>query len=122
MTQTHDPRPSAVIGRLNEAFARHHPQLLDGLLAPDCVLHTTGPAPAGGQVIGQADCQDYWGELIDNTDLQFLVEDETEAADVLVQRWRCVAADGSLIQRGLNVFTVTDGLISSADGYLKAGE
>lgn len=114
--------PSQVIARFSETFARHDPTDLRALLAPDCVLHTTGPAPAGAQVRGREACGRYWGELISDRAVRFLVEDEVAAGDVVVQQWRVLDAGGSLLQRGINVFTVVDGLISSADGYLKAGE
>ncbi len=35
--------------RFGRAFAEHDATLLDGLLADDCVLENTGPAPHGAR-------------------------------------------------------------------------
>lgn len=121
MNNSTDIAPTAVIARLTTAFERHDAALLDDLLTEDCVLHTTGPAPSGGQVIGRAACRKHWGALVADESIRFVPEDEFDAGRTIVQQWRCVDQHDELLQRGVNIFTVRDGLISSAHGYVKAG-
>ncbi len=112
--------PTAIIARLTTAFDRHDAALLDDLLAEDCVLHTIAPAPSGGQVVGRAACRLHWGALIADESIRWVLEDQFDTNRTVVQRWRCVDPNDELVQRGVNIFTVHDGLISSAHGYVKA--
>lgn len=121
MSSSHGAAPTTIIDRITTAFHRHDAPLLDDLLAEDCVLHTIGPAPSGGQVTGRAAVRKHWGALIADESLRFVVEDEFDAGRTIVQQWRCVDERDTLLQRGVNIFTVQDGLITSAHGYVKAG-
>jgi len=38
-----------IMRRFNEVFQRHDPAALEGLVAPDCVIENTHPAPDGGR-------------------------------------------------------------------------
>jgi ketosteroid isomerase-like protein len=120
MNDSTGPAPTAIIARLTTAFDRHDAALLEDLLAEECVLHTVGPAPTGGQVTGRAACRKHWAAVIENESIRFIVEDEFSADATVVQQWRCVDQHEELIQRGVNIYTVHDGLISSAHGYVKA--
>ncbi len=43
---------SEVIEQFNNAFQRHDPLLLEGLIAEHCVLENTTPAPDGARHVG----------------------------------------------------------------------
>lgn len=122
MTDTLHSSPHTIVRRLNSAFNRHDPRPLQDLLADDCVLYTTGPAPLGGEVRGGPACRAHWGALIGNDSIRFDIEDEITVGDTVVQRWRCIDASGTVVQRGVNIFTVSSGLVTSAHGYVKAGQ
>ncbi len=121
MPNTLPSSPTSVVHRLSNAFDRHDPRLLQDLLADDCVLYTTNPAPLGGEVRGGLNCRAHWGALMAEESIRFDIEDEIADGETVVQRWRCTDASGTVVQRGVNIFTVSDGLITSAHGYVKAG-
>lgn len=114
---------ASVVARLITMFRAHNPTGLGDLLAEDCVLYTTGPAPAGGTVAGAGACEAHWTRIILNTVGTFEVEEEYLAGGSVIQQWRFVdTASGELLQRGVNLFRVKDGRIYEAHGYVKAGE
>lgn len=110
----------AVIERFGEAFSRHEPALLEGLLAEDCVLENSGPAPLGERYEGRAACLAFWSGLAANRQLEFQVEEFWVAGDRAVRRWllRWGPAEGDRI-RGVNVMRVRDGHVVEAFGYVK---
>jgi ketosteroid isomerase-like protein len=126
MTNSIGTVPAAGNARLTADFDRHGAAFLDDLLAQDCVLHTTGPAPSGGPMIGCEACRKHWGALIAEESVQFVLENEfdmgrTVGRRTVVQQWRSLDQHDELMQRGVNIFTVHGGLISSAHGCVKAG-
>ena len=46
-----EARTVEIMGRINDAFLRHQPALLDDLIALDCELKNTTPAPDGARHI-----------------------------------------------------------------------
>ena len=52
----HDPSTTAVIDQFNRAFVEHRADLLDDLIAADCVMESVNPAPDGERYEGAAAC------------------------------------------------------------------
>ena len=61
------------------------------------------------------------GHGVEDESIRFVLEDEFSTGSTVVQQWRCVGRHEELMQRGVNIYTVHDGLISSVHGYVKAG-
>jgi hypothetical protein len=110
-----------VIDRYNEAFRVHDPSMLDGLIAPECVIEDTGPAPDGARLEGGDACLKRWSDLSGDPSLQFTPENveihEDLAVIQWVLRWGSDAADHV---RGVNLMRVRGGQIVEARGYTKA--
>jgi hypothetical protein len=58
-----DEKTLQIINQFDAAFQTHDPSLLEGLLAEDCVLENSGPAPDGSRHVGRAACQDFWSGI-----------------------------------------------------------
>lgn len=111
-----------VLHRFNEAFLRHDPGQLSGIIADDCVLENTGPAPDGSRHVGRGECLAFWTGVASQQQLVF----ETEAIDVTgelgIIRWRLRWGSGSDESvRGVNLMRVRAGQIVEALGYVKGG-
>ena len=110
-----------VIEQYNEAFRLHDPELLDGLLAADCVIQDTGPIPDGARHVGRDACQRRWAGLAIDPALEFTPEDVEIHADLAVIQWRLRWGEGPQDHvRGVNLMRVTNGEITEARGYVKA--
>ena len=115
------PTVEAVMTQFGDAFREHDPRLLDGLLAEDCILENTGPAPEGSRHVGRAECLAFWSEIARNEELVFETEEMWIADDRAVRRWRLRYGPGEQdYTRGVNLMRVRDGLIVEAMGYAKA--
>jgi hypothetical protein len=56
-------RTEAILQRFNEVFLTHDPAPLQDLVAEDCVIENTGPAPDGSRHEGKAACIALWTEI-----------------------------------------------------------
>jgi ketosteroid isomerase-like protein len=109
-----------VIRRFNDAFARHDAALLEELIAPDCIIENSTPAPNGARLEGKKACLELWGRLATSPGMQFDVEEVFVAGERAIIRWRLRWGEGeSQSVRGVNVMRVRDGLIVEALGYSK---
>jgi ketosteroid isomerase-like protein len=110
-----------VLNRYNEAFRRHDPTLLDDLIAEDCVIEDTSPAPDGVRREGRRACLARWRELAENSGLEFTPEAAEIHGDLAVQPWVLRWGDGENDRvRGVNLIRIRDGRIVEARGYVKA--
>lgn len=110
----------AVMNRFGDAFAKHDPSLLDGLLAEDCVLENSGPAPQGSRHVGHDECLAFWSAIAANQQLDFEIEDMWIAGDRAVRRWLLRwGPDEQDYVRGVNLMRIRDGLIVEGMGYVK---
>ncbi len=66
---------AAVIRRFNDAFQLHDPSLLDDLIAPDCVLENSTPAPNGSRHVGREACLALWKGIVTTPGTRFDLED-----------------------------------------------
>ncbi len=109
-----------VIRRFNDVFQRHDPSELPALIAEDCVIENTTPAPNGGRLVGRDACVANWRHLATAPGTYFEFEDLFVAGDRAVIRWRYCFGEGEAdSMRGVNLMRVRDGLIVEAMGYVK---
>lgn len=110
-----------VLDRYNDAFRQHDPALLADLIAADCVIEDTGPAPDGVRREGGQACLARWSELAGNRALRFTPEAAEIHGDLAVQPWLLHWGDGEQDRvRGVNLIRIRDGRIVEARGYVKA--
>jgi hypothetical protein len=109
--------PDAVVGRFNDAWNDHDLDAALALTSADCVFESTSPAPDGERCVGRAAIRAAWQPIFDDTASRFAVEDSFTAGSRVVQRWRYDWASGHV--RGVDVFTVRDGLVTEKLAYVK---
>lgn len=111
---------SEVIRKFHEAFDRHDPEAMEDLVADDCVIENTNPAPDGARLVGKADCLANWQNIARSTGW-FVREEVFVIGERVVIRWRYCWGEGDAQSvRGLNLMRVRDGRIVEAMGYVKA--
>jgi ketosteroid isomerase-like protein len=111
---------SELMRRFNDAFRFHDPAALLELVAADCVIENTQPAPNGSRHVGRDACLAVWQGLATATGTQFSLEEVFVAGERAVIRWRYRFGEGeSGSIRGVNVMRVRAGQIVEALGYVK---
>lgn len=109
-----------VIRKFHEAFDRHDPGAMENLVADDCVIENTNPAPNGAHLVGKAACLANWQGLATSAGTWFVREEVFVVGERVVIRWRyCWGEDDAQSIRGLNLMRVSDGRIVEAMGYVK---
>lgn len=117
---THTPDIKTVIDRFNEAFQSHRAEMLNELVADDCVLENTVPAPDGDRHVGREACLALWQAIASDSNGRFDVEEVRLLADHALIFWRYRWGDAPIDSvRGVNVMRVKDGQIVEARGYVK---
>jgi hypothetical protein len=112
---------SEVIRRFNDVFQRHDPAALPELVAKNCVIENTQPAPNGSRHVGQDACVALWREIATTPGTHFDLEDVFVATDRAIIRWRFWWGEGeSNSVRGVNLMRVSGGRIVEAMGYVKS--
>jgi ketosteroid isomerase-like protein len=115
-----DQTTSEVIRRYNDAFQRHDPALLSALIAEDCVIENSTPAPNGSRHVGKKACLELWSRIATLPGTHFDLEEVFVAGERAIIRWRLRWGEGeSNSVRGVNVMRVRDGRIVEAFGYSK---
>lgn len=115
-----EARTAELMQRFNDAFLCHEPALLDDLIAPDCTLENTTPAPDGARHEGRAACLAVWHAIAANRDAWFEPECTVVCGERAMIRWRYRWGSGDAESlRGVNLMQVRDGLIVEALGYVK---
>jgi hypothetical protein len=107
---------TAIIDQFNAAFLERAPEKLVDLIAADCVMEGTGPAPDGNVWTGYDECLAGWQGLASDPTIQFEVEHVDIDGDRAVIRWRVTGAQD---YRGVNLMRVRHGKIIEALGYGK---
>ena len=105
-----------VIDQFNAAFRDRAPEKLVDIIADDCVMEGTGPAPDGNVWRGYAECLAGWQGLATDETMRFETEHVDVHGDRAVVRWR---VSGAQDYRGVNLMQVRDGKIAEALGYGK---
>jgi ketosteroid isomerase-like protein len=106
-----------VVEAFGAAWADHDLDTVLALTTDDCVFDSTGPAPDGVRHVGRTAVRSAWQPIFDDVDAVFEAEETFAAADRVVQRWRYSWADGHV--RGVDLFTVRDGLVAEKLSYVK---
>ncbi len=107
----------AAVERFNEAFGAQDLDAIMATMTPDCVFEDTSP-PEGGRHVGTDAVRAAWAALFTGSpDGVFSTEETIEAGDRVVVRWRYDWGSGHV--RGVDVFTVQDGLVAEKLAYVK---
>ena len=110
----------AILQRFNQVFLSHDPAALPELVADDCVIENTQPAPDGSRHEGKAACVAVWTQIATAQGVHFEPEGIIARGDRGEIRWRLVwGADRASSVRGVNLMRVRDGRIVEAQGYVK---
>ncbi|MFG2820572.1 nuclear transport factor 2 family protein [Kitasatospora sp. NPDC048365] len=116
------PRTTAdVIDRFNLAFVRHDPDLLDDLVAEDCVMESVSPAPDGSRTTGRAECLAFWRTLAADRTTRFEPGEVVLMGERATIRWRYHFGDREHVS-GVNLMRIADGRIVEALGFTKTGD
>lgn len=111
---------SELMRRFNDAFRFHDPAAFLDLIAADCVIENTQPAPNGSRHVGRDACLAVWQGLASAEGTQFNLEEVFVAGERAIIRWRYRFGEGESDSiRGVNVMRVRDGQIVEALGYVK---
>jgi ketosteroid isomerase-like protein len=109
-----------IMRRFNDVFQRHDPTALEALVAEDCVIENTHPAPDGARLVGGAACIENWRRIATAPGTRFDLEDTIAFGDRAIILWRCYWGENEAEQvRGVNLMRVSDGRIVEAKGYVK---
>ena len=110
----------AILQRFNHVFLSHDPAALPDLVADDCVIENTQPAPDGSRHEGKDACVTVWTRIATTPGVHFEPESIIARGDRGEIRWRLVwGADHASSVRGVNLMLVRDGRIVEAQGYVK---
>jgi ketosteroid isomerase-like protein len=107
---------ATIIDQFNAAFRGRAPEKLVDIIAEDCVMEGTGPAPDGDVWKGYDECLAGWQALATEPSIRFEVEHVDVDGDRSVIRWRIIGAEN---YRGVNLMRVRDGKIVEALAYGK---
>src|SRR6188474_1159921 len=113
---------SAILERFNQVFLTHDPTARAELVAEDCVVENTHPAPDGARHEGREACIALWTGIATMPDAYFETESIIARGDRGEIRWRLVwGGEHAGAVRGVNLMRVRDGRIVEAQGYVKSG-
>lgn len=112
----------AAIVSFNLAFNQHDADGLATLLTEDTVFEDSSPAPDGKRIEGKAAVAEFWRDWFAcNPDAHFESEEVIVSGDRAVVRWvyRKTKNGQPWHLRGVDIFTVRDGLVSANLAYVK---
>jgi len=117
----HNPATTdEVMRRFNDVFQLHDPSALNELVAEDCVIENTQPAPNGSRHVGRDACIALWTGIATAPGTHFDLENVIVTGDRAIILWRFCWGEGDANSvRGVNLMQVRDGLIVEAKGYVK---
>ena len=111
---------SDVIRRFNEVFQQHDPAALPDLIAADCVIENSNPAPNGSRHVGREACVALWRRIATTAGTHFELEEVVVTGERATIRWRLRwGEEESQSVRGVNLMRVQNGQIVEALGYVK---
>jgi len=115
-------RTAEVLTRFDNVFHDRDPEALHELVADDCIIENTQPAPDGSRHEGKAACIELWTRIATNPGIRFENECVIARGDRGEIRWRLRWGPGRGDSvRGVNLMRVRDGKIVEALGYVKGG-
>ena len=80
----------AILQRFNHVFLSHDPAALRDLIADDCILENTQPAPDGSRHEGKDACIALWTQIATTEGIHFEPESIIARGDRGEIRWRMV--------------------------------
>lgn len=105
------------VDRFNTAFDAKDVDAIMAAMTPDCVFEDTAP-PDGVRHVGADAVRRAWIALFAaSPDGVFTAEETVVAGDRVVVAWRYEFGDGHV--RGVDLFTVRDGLVAEKQAYVK---
>lgn len=105
------------VARFSAAFDAQDVDAIMAAMTSDCVFEDTTP-PDGGRHSGVEAVRRAWSALFAaSPDGVFTAEEVIPAGDRVVVRWRYDFATGHV--RGVDLFTVRDGLVAEKLAYVK---
>jgi taurine dehydrogenase small subunit len=111
------PTATDAVTRFQRAFAAQDVDAVMAAMTPDCAFEDTSP-PDGRRHRGQAAVRAAWTALFSGApDGVFTDEERIDAGDRVIVRWRYTFPGGHV--RGVDVFTVRDGLVAEKLAYVK---
>jgi ketosteroid isomerase-like protein len=111
----------AVMRQFHDAFDRHDPAALVELVADDCIIENTTPAPNGSLHVGKQACLAVWQGLAAAAGTGFSREEVSVAGERAIVRWRYRWGDEeNQSVRGVNLMRVHNGRVVEAMGYVKS--
>jgi hypothetical protein len=111
---THDP--TGVVLAFGEACNAHDLDTALSLCAPDIVFEGTTP-PDGERLVGHEGLRRVWKPIFDNPSTHVEIEDTITAGDRVVQQ--CLYSWGDGHVRAVDLYRVTNGMISEKFSYVK---
>ena len=122
-TVPHKSDPVSVVRRFNDALNRRDVDGMMRLMTADCVFENTHPPPDGDRFSGQAEVRAFWEDFFRGSQQASI---ETEQIFSLGERcvmlwvYRWMDPQGNLGHvRGVDVYTLRDGLIAEKLSYVK---
>jgi hypothetical protein len=110
----------AVLHRFNQVFLSHQPDALAELVADDCVIENTQPAPDGARYEGKEACIALWTQIATTPGIHFKPESIVARGDRGEIKWRLVWGPEHMDSvRGVNLMRIRKGRIVEAQGYVK---
>jgi ketosteroid isomerase-like protein len=107
----------AAVERFDKAFCARDVDAVMAVMTPDCVFEDTSP-PDGGRHVGGDAVRRAWKALFAaSPDAAFTTEEIFAVGGHVVARWRYDFAGGHV--RGVDLFTVRDGLVAEKLSYVK---
>jgi len=111
-------RTEQVLKRFNRVFLTHDPSDLPDLVADDCIIENTAPAPDGSRHEGREACIALWTQIATMRGAHFEPESVVAHGDIGFIRWRLVWGSAvTELVRGVNLVQVRAGKIVAAQGY-----
>jgi ketosteroid isomerase-like protein len=108
---------NAAVQRFQKAFDARDVDAVMAAMTPDCVFEDTSP-PDGRRHVGAEAVRTAWETLFAaSSESAFSTEEVIDAGDRVVVRWRYTWDGGHV--RGVDVFTVRDGLVAEKLAYVK---
>jgi hypothetical protein len=108
-----------IMEQFNNAFQKHNPKYLDGLIAQECVMESI-QCPDGVRYEGFTACYEFWSALALDPNTHFDLEEVHVYGDRATIKWRYHwGAEKSNAVRGVNLMKVRNGEIVEALGYAK---
>ena len=112
-----------VVIDFNEAFNRHDIKAMMQLMSDDCLFENTNPAPDGTMIKGKEAVTQFWeGFFRESPHAHIEIEEIFSLSFRCVMRWKYNWTDPSGKSgyvRGVDIFKVTNGLISEKLSYVK---